>query len=280
MVMPTKQNAAKTCQIHSTAIVSPEAELGNNVFIGPYCCVGPDVKLGDGVKLFSHVVINGKTTIGNNTEIYPFACLGDPPQDLHDSGNLAELVIGNNNRIGHYVSMNGGTEKGGLITRIGNNNFFMDGSHVGHDCRIGDHNILTNHVLLAGHVHVENHVTFGGDAGVSQFVRIGNGSMIAASAIVTSDLIPYGYAFPSEGLAILRGLNIIGMKRLGIGEKEILATRKAYRKIFASDNTLFQDRLQEVKQEFATNTYVQEIVRFIESDSKKSLCKPADKNTN
>lgn len=276
--MSLEQNTQQSCQIHATAVISPKAELGCNVLVGPYCCIGPEVKLGDNVKLFSHVVINGKTTIGSHTEIYSFACLGDPPQDLHDTGALSELIIGSHNRIGHYVSMNGGTEKGGFITRIGNYNFFMDGSHVGHDCQIGNHNIFTNHVLLAGHVNVENHVNFGGASAVAQFVRIGQGSMIAASAVVTSDLIPYGYAFPSDGLAMLRGLNIIGMKRLEISEKEILATRKAYRQIFANDNNLFETRLQAVKQEFATHTYVQEIINFIESDSKKALCKPIDKN--
>lgn len=263
--------------IHPTAIVSPKAELGTNVSIGPYCCIGDEVKLNDNVQLMSHVVINGNTIIGSHTIIYPFACLGDPPQDKSYHGEDSQLIVGSHNRIGHYVTINGGTEHDGLITKIGNHNFFMDGSHVGHDAQVGDYVVLTNQVLIAGHVLIGDHVTIGGGTKVKQHIRIGRGAMISGDVGLVDDVIPYGYVFPFSDRGFLRGLNIIGMKRLGIPENKILEARKAYRQIF-QDKYSLDERLVSTKSEFGNNEIVQEIIKFIEHRGKNPICKPEIKN--
>lgn len=264
-------------KIHPTAIISPTAELGANVSIGPYCCIGDKVKLGDNVHLMSHVVINGNTTIGSHTIIYPFACLGDPPQDKSYHGEDSQLVIGSHNRIGHYVTINGGTEHGGLVTKIGNYNYFMDGSHIGHDSQVSDYVVLTNHVLIAGHVVIDDYVTIGGGKKVKQHIRIGRGAMISGAVGLGDDVIPYGYVFPFSDRGFLRGLNILGMKRLRIPENKILEARRAYRQIFQGHN-LFNESLVSTKLEFNDNEIVQEIIKFIEHRGKNSICKPEIKN--
>ena len=159
-------------EIHATAIVEPGARLGDNVAVGPYCTVGPDVELGDGVALVSHVVVDGRTTVGANTRVFPFASIGLQPQDLKYKGEASELVIGCNNVIREQVTMNPGTEGGGMVTRIGNNCLFMVGSHVAHDCQIGDHVIMVNNATLGGHVHLDDWAIIGGLSAVHQFVRL------------------------------------------------------------------------------------------------------------
>ena len=164
-------------KIHTTAIVDSAAELGENVTIGPYCIVGPDVSLGDGVSLMSHVVVGGRTTIGANTHIYPFASIGQAPQDMKYKGERSELVIGWNNIIREYVTMNPGTEGGGMVTRVGNNGLFMVSAHVAHDCIVGDHVVMANSAALAGHVEIGDYAILGGLSAVHQFVRIDSSSL-------------------------------------------------------------------------------------------------------
>ena len=141
-------------QIHATAIIHSDAEVDENVVIGPYCCVGKDVKLGKDVQLSSHVVIEGHTSIGDGTKVFPFASIGHEPQDLKYGGEQSNLVIGVNNTIREHVTMNPGTQGGGMFTRIGDNCLFMIGAHVAHDCQIGDNVILVNNATLAGHVNI------------------------------------------------------------------------------------------------------------------------------
>ncbi|MBT3334472.1 MAG: acyl-ACP--UDP-N-acetylglucosamine O-acyltransferase, partial [Rhodospirillaceae bacterium] len=159
--------------IHPSAIIEEGAEIGDGVSIGPYSIVGPDVTLGDGVELMSHVVVWGHTTVGANSRIFPFASIGHQPQDLKFAGEESRLIIGANTIIREHVTMNPGTEGGGLVTKIGDNCLFMIGAHVAHDCQIADNVILVNNATLAGHVSIEEWAIIGGLSAVHQFVRIG-----------------------------------------------------------------------------------------------------------
>ena len=209
--------------IHPSAIVEQGAELGQGVAVGPFCHVGPRVRLGDGVTLKSHVVIAGDTGIGADTVIFPFACIGEAPQDLKFQGEQTRLVIGARNRIREYVTMNPGTGGGGGLTQVGDDGLFMAGSHVAHDCRIGNHVILVNNVAIAGHCVLEDEVIVGGLSGVHQFVRIGRGAMIGALTMVTADVLPHALVSGPRGQ--LEGLNLVGLKRRGAGRAEIAALR-------------------------------------------------------
>ncbi|MCT4332530.1 acyl-ACP--UDP-N-acetylglucosamine O-acyltransferase [Paracoccus sp. YLB-12] len=209
--------------IHPTAVIEDGAQLGAGVRIGPFCVVGPQVRLDDGVELKSHVVVTGDTSIGGETTIFPFASIGEVPQDLKFRGEHVRLQIGARNRIREYVTINPGTEGGGGVTVIGDDGLFMAGSHVAHDCRIGNGVILVNNASVAGHCHLEDDVIIGGLSGVHQWVRIGRGAMIGAVTMVTADVIPYGLVQGPRGH--LDGLNLVGLKRRGASRAEIIALR-------------------------------------------------------
>ncbi len=258
-------------QIHSTAIIEQGARLGEGAVIGPYCCVGGMVELGDGVRLHSHVVVAGKTTIGPNTHVYPFASIGHPPQDLKYKGEESELVIGANNVIREHATMNPGTAGGGMITRIGNNCLFMVGAHVAHDCDIANHVIMANNATLAGHVAVDDFAILGGLSAVHQFCRIGRHAMIGGMSGVENDVIPYGSVTGNR--ARLDGLNIVGLRRRGFSRSEVAAMRKAYRLLFAQEGTM-AERLEDVAEMYRDNVAVMEIVGFIRSDSSRAICQP------
>ncbi|MDO5647404.1 acyl-ACP--UDP-N-acetylglucosamine O-acyltransferase [Paracoccus sp. (in: a-proteobacteria)] len=210
-------------RIHPSAVIEPGAQIGAGVEIGPFCVVGPQVELGDGAVLKSHVVVTGETVIGPETVVFPFACIGEVPQDLKYRGERARLDIGARNRIREYVTMNPGTEGGGGLTRVGDDGLFMAGSHVAHDCQIGDRVILVNNVAIAGHCVLEDDVIVGGLSGVHQFVRIGRGAMIGAVTMVTADVIPYGLVQGPRGH--LDGLNLVGLKRRGASRADMAALR-------------------------------------------------------
>jgi UDP-N-acetylglucosamine acyltransferase len=257
--------------IHPTAVIEEGATLGKNVSVGPYCTVGAEVKLEDGVTLVSHVVVMGRTTVGANTKIFPFASIGAPPQDLKYKGEPSQLVIGCNNLIREHVTMNPGTEGGGMLTSIGNNCLFMVGAHVAHDCRISDHVILVNNATLAGHVEVGEWAILGGLSAVHQFVRIGRHAMIGGMSGVENDVIPYGSVLGNR--ARLSGLNVVGLKRRNFDRETIHALRNAYRLLFAPEGTM-AERIKDVAEVFKTNEPVMEIVNFIRADSNRAICQP------
>ena len=205
--------------VHPTAVVSSQANIGNDVRIGPYCVIGPESVIGDGVFLHSHVVIDGQTVVGEGTNIYPFASIGLPPQDLKYKGEDSSLIIGARNQIREHVTMNPGTEGGGMKTIIGDDCLFMIGSHVAHDCIIGNHVILANNATLGGHVQVGDFAIIGGLSGIHQFVRIGAHAMVGGMSGVEQDLIPYGSAMGER--AKLRGLNLIGLQRRDFSREDI-----------------------------------------------------------
>jgi UDP-N-acetylglucosamine acyltransferase len=261
--------------IHGTAIVDPAAKIGAGVSIGPYCVVGEGVTLGDGVVLKSHVVVDGITDVGAGTQIYPFASIGMPPQDLKYAGEKSRLIVGRNNVIREHVTMNPGTEGGGMETRVGNNGLFMIGSHIAHDCRVGDNVIMANNATLAGHVIVGDFAVIGGLAAVHQFVRIGPHAMIGGLSGVEHDVIPFGSVMGER--ASLAGLNIIGLKRRGFDRDIIHGIRSAYRSLFEGEGTL-EERLDAVATEHDGNAVVQEVVAFIRSESKRGLVIPKSEN--
>ncbi|NQW00699.1 MAG: acyl-ACP--UDP-N-acetylglucosamine O-acyltransferase [Rhodospirillales bacterium] len=258
--------------IHPSAIVDPAAKIGEGAIVGPYCTVGADVELGVGVELISHVSVAGRTKIGANSRIFPFASIGHQPQDLKYGGEPSELVIGVNNVIREHVTMNPGTEGGGMVTRIGNNCLFMVGAHVAHDCLIGDHTILVNNATLAGHVEIGEFAIIGGLSAVHQFVRIGKHAMIGGMSGVEHDVIPYGSVIGNR--ARLSSLNLVGLKRRNFSRDQIHELRKAYRLIFAEEGTL-AERLVDVAEDFSDNEAVMEIVNFIRRDSSRAICQPS-----
>jgi len=257
--------------IHPTAVIEPGAVLHQSVSVGAYCVIGSEVNLAEGVKLESHVVVSGRTTIGRNTHVFPFASLGFPPQDLKFKGEKSTLTIGENNVIREHVTMNPGTEGGGMTTTIGNNCLFMVGAHVAHDCVVGNNVILANCAAIAGHVHVGDFAIIGGLSAVHQFVRIGAHAMIGGMSGVESDVIPYGSAYGER--ASLKGLNLTGLKRRGFDKDSINTIRKAFRMLFDSNDSdgKFIDRLDSVKNAYADNKEVMEIIEFIKADTSRDI---------
>jgi len=257
--------------IHPTAVIDPKARISESAIIGPFCVVGPEVEVGESVELVSHVVVAGRTTVGSGTRIFPFASIGHRPQDLKYKGEPSTLEIGSNNQIREHVTMNPGTEGGGMVTRVGNDCLFMASAHVAHDCILGDHVIMANNATLAGHVTVGEYAFLGGLSAVHQFVRIGKHAMIGGMSGVEADVIPFGMVIGNR--AYLNGLNIVGLKRRGFSRDEVHTLRNAYRLLFAPEGTL-QERLSDVEEQFKDNAVVMEIVEFIRSDSSRSLSTP------
>ena len=261
---------------HHTSIISEKAVLGTNVTIGPYCIVNENVKIGNNVNLKAHVYIDGNTTIGDNCTFFPYCSIGSSPQDLKYKGEESILKIGDNNIFREYVTVNPGTEGGGLKTIIGDNCLFMINAHVAHDCKIGNNVIMVNNASLAGHVILEDFAIMGALSGAHQFCRIGKHSMIGGLSGVDSDVIPYGTVIGNR--AYLSGLNIIGLKRRGFSKDIIQDLRKAYGLLFSSQEGTFSDRVKEVSEEFLDNEPIQEIVQFLKSEKSRSICKPKNAN--
>jgi UDP-N-acetylglucosamine acyltransferase len=260
-------------EVHSNAVIDPGAQIGKDCFIGPYCVIGPNVVLGEAVRLHSHVVIDGRTTIGARTQIYPFSSIGQPPQDLKYKGEPSELHIGSDNIIREHVTMNPGTEGGGMITSIGNHCLFMPGSHVAHDCRIGNHVIMANNATLAGHVVLEDFVIMGGLSGAQQFVRVGRNAIIGAMAGTKNDVIPFGMVMGRPGM--LAGLNLVGLKRAGVNAKEIQTLLKAYEVLFGAEGTL-AERIDAVSEQFGGQATIDSLLEFLRKETSRPILQPED----
>lgn len=254
--------------IDPTARVHAGAVIGHDVSIGPYCVIGGNVVVGDGCKLVSQVHIQGHTTVGPRTRIAPFASLGGPPQSTRYRGGPTTLVIGADCDIRESVTMNVGTEDGGGTTTVGERCLVMVGSHIGHDCHIGNDVTFANNAVLGGHVVVGDNAFLGGQIAVHQFVRIGEGAMIGGMSGVPADVIPFGTAVGFR--ATLRGVNIVGMKRRGCSRDDIRRVWRAYRMLFYGDAT-FEERQSVVEREFAGHPLVGKIVDFIRSSGHRAL---------
>ena len=254
--------------IHSTAVVSADARIAASADVGPFCVIAGEVEIGEQTTIESHARIGsayGSVRIGSNNLIQCGAVLGGPAQDYSFSDGRTELVIGDDNRIGEYVSISLGTLKGGGCTRIGDNNFIMAFSHLGHDCQVADHVVITNGTQLAGHITVEHHALLSGLAGITQFVRIGAYSFLVAGAFANKDILPYTIA---EGhWAVPKAVNRIGLKRAGFGAAERRNIEQAIR--IALDKSATMDEVQSrIRAECDVDAAVEHLLGFIASSER------------
>ncbi len=256
--------------IHPSAVVEDGAQIDPSATVGPFCLIGSGVVLGPDVELKSHVVVTGRTTVGEGTVIFSFAVIGEIPQDLKFKGETSALEIGKRNRIREHVTMNGGTEGGGGVTRVGDDGLFMAGCHIAHDARVGNRVIVVNSAAVAGHCVLEDDVIIGGLSGIHQFVRIGQGAIIGAVTMVTNDVIPYGLVQAPRG--DLDGLNLVGLKRRGVKRADITALRAAFQMLAQGEGT-FHDRAERLGTETESD-YVKQIVAFILGESDRSFLTP------
>ncbi len=256
-------------KIHPTAIVDPHAELANDVVIGPYVVIGANVKIAAGTKIQSHAVVDGLTTMGRGNVVFPFATVGTIPQDLKYRGEPSELIIGDNNTIREFASLNPGTVGGGMITRVGSQNLLMMYCHIAHDCIVGNRNVIANGATLGGHVVIEDNVIVGGLVGIHQFVRIGSGAILGAGAMVSKDVPPFCNATGDR--AKLHGLNVEGMKRRGFDKAKIDAIHKAYRVVFRS-KLKTNEALEKIRKELPALQEIEQFVSFIAA-SERGICR-------
>ena len=256
--------------IHKTAIIDSKAKISSNVKIGAYSIIGPYVEIDNDVIIQSHVNIAGHTIIGKNNRIYPMASIGSDPQDLKYKGEKTTLMIGDNNTIREHVTINTGTMQGGGITKVGSNNLIMIGAHIAHDCIIGNNIVMANNSAVAGHAEVEDFVIIGAKCGVQQFTRIGKMAMIGGMTGVSRDVIPYGLSTGNRNF--LNGINVIGLRRDKVQNKEIIGLTEAYKEIFKSKN--LNKNLSELNGKFTDNVLVKEVLEFINKDKKRPICTP------
>ncbi len=261
--------------IDPTARVEDGAVIGEGTTIGPYCVVGRDVVIGANCKLIAHAHVMGHTTVGDGCTVYPFASLGGAPQDLSYRGEPTRLQIGAGCTIREGVTMNVGTVKGGGLTRVGERGFFMNNSHVGHDCIVGNDVIFATSATLGGHCEIGDFVYIGGLSAVHQFARVGPQVMIGGVCGVRGDIIPYGLV--NGQYARLEGLNIIGMKRRKFTRERLAAVRSFYQKLFEAPG-VFSERLSTVQPLAASDPAIAEILQFIEAGKQRSLCLPSGRN--
>ena len=257
--------------VHPTSIIHEGCEIDESVRIGAYSIIGPNVKIGKNSKIHSHVLIDGNTTIGFNNEIYSFSVLGSNPQHLKYQGEKTELLIGNNNVFREHVTVHPGTKVGVQKTIIGDNGFFMVGSHVAHDCLVGNNVVFVNNAVIGGHVEISDFVYLGGQSAVHQYCRIGKHAIIGAGTTIDGDVIPYTSVIGSRGY--LSGLNLVGLKRRSFKKDEIKTLRNIYRLLFAPEGT-FNERLLEVSETFNENVLVKEILSFLKENLNRPLVHP------
>jgi UDP-N-acetylglucosamine acyltransferase len=259
--------------IHKTAVVDIAAKISSSVKIGPYCVIGPNVEIGDNTIIHSHVNISGNTIIGKDNKIFPFASIGNDPQDLKYNGEKTKLKIGDKNTIREYVTINPGTADGGGLTVVGSSCLFMISSHVAHDCIVGDNVIIANNVPLGGHAIIGESVIIGGNSAVQQFTRIGKMAMIGGMTGVLNDVIPYGLSIGNRNF--LQGLNLIGLRRKEIPNKEIISLSEAYKEIFKTNK--LTENLNNLNGSLKENLLVKDVVDFINQDKKRPICTPFSK---
>ncbi|MBX3531849.1 MAG: acyl-ACP--UDP-N-acetylglucosamine O-acyltransferase [Rhizobiaceae bacterium] len=258
-------------EIHPLALVEKGAQLGAGVRVGPFCHVGPEVVLGDGVHLLSHVSVTGATTVGARTQVHPHAALGGPPQDLKHKDARTTLTVGADCLIREGFTAHRGTEHGGGHTRIGDRCFLMANSHVAHDCHIGNGIIMANGSVMGGHCEIDDNVIISGLVAIHQFVRIGRGAMLGGGARVAGDVIPYGMAQGDR--ATLRGLNVVGLRRAGASHSDIAALRQAYLMLFDRARPVAEN-VERVRTAFPGNARVAEVLLFFTAKGRRIFTVP------
>ncbi|MGF9691215.1 MULTISPECIES: acyl-ACP--UDP-N-acetylglucosamine O-acyltransferase [unclassified Rhizobium] len=262
---------ASSARIHPLAVVEEGAVIGENVVVGPFSHIGARVVLKDDVQVISNAVVDGLTEIGRGSKIFPMAVIGGVSQSLHEAGAESRLVVGENCTMREGVTMNTGTVGGGGITSVGDNCLFLANSHVAHDCRLGSGIILSNNVMLAGHVHVGDRAILSGGCAVHQFSRIGRQAFIGGLSAVNYDVIPYGMLNGNPG--VLGGLNVVGMSRAGIDRSVIHQVRRAFKQIFDGEGSV-RTRAAEVREEYLDCPEALEIIDFIGAESDRAISSP------
>ena len=257
--------------IHPTAVVDANAELADNVKIGPLCVIGPNVKIGPDCELVAQIHITGHTTLGRKNTIYPFASMGTPPQDYDFNGEVSYLKIGDGNTFREGFTANPGT-KPGTETVIGNNCYFMANSHVAHNCVIGDNVIMANDALPAGYAEIGDRAILSGLTAVHQFCRVGRLAMIGGCCAISKDLPPYMMCFTKNNR--VSGLNLIGMKRSGIPAESIKAMKQVYRIFFRSALTP-KLAMEKIEAEVPITPEVEEFMDFVKTTKRGILMGPA-----
>ncbi len=248
--------------------ISKKAKIHSSVKIGPYCVIGDNIEIGEDCVLHSHVSLSGNTKIGKNNIFYPFSSIGSAPQDLKYKGEKSFLTIGNDNTFRENVTVNPGTEGGGLYTKIKDNCLFMVGAHIAHDCMIGSNTILANNATLAGHVEIDNNAIIGGNSAIHQFVKIGKNAMVGGMSGLEKNLIPYGLYIGIR--SNMKGLNLIGLKRKGLDNREIKTLNQFIEKIFNKNDSI-ENNLNKVNNEVKSIEEAKEIIDFIEKSNKRGL---------
>ena len=251
--------------IHPTAIISPKAELGRNVVVGPYSIIGDDVILHDGIRVGSHCVIEGPSEFGSGSLFYPFVSAGQAPQDLKYRGERSWLRAGERNTFREFTTLQRGTEGGGNLTEIGDDNLIMAQAHIAHDCRIGNHVIFANGSTLAGHVIVEDHATLGAYAGIHQFCRVGKHAFIGGYSVVVKDALPYARTVGNH--AQCYGQNTLGLRRSGFSNEEIRRITHAFRLLLAAKLNTSQ-AVEVIKRELSGWPEIDYLIEFIESSER------------
>ncbi|HUW79300.1 MAG TPA: acyl-ACP--UDP-N-acetylglucosamine O-acyltransferase [Acidocella sp.] len=254
--------------IHPTALIAEGAVIGAGVSIGPFCTVGAQVVLENGVELVSHVVVDGRTRIGAGAKLFPFCTVGLAPQDLKYKGEDTETIIGPRTQIREHGSIHRGTVTGTGITRIGADCLLMASVHVAHDCQVGDGVIMSNNVVLGGHVEIGDRAVLGGTAALLQFVRVGTGAMVGGLTGVTADVSPYCFVFGPRAQMV--GLNIVGLRRRGLSKTQLHLVRAAHKFIFSGPG-VFAERVAAARGEFGADPYVTEMLDFMANPSRHGL---------
>lgn len=257
-----------TAKIHPSAFVSPKAQLGENVSIGPCACIDDDVVIGDNTRIDGFASIRQYTRLGKNNHVFSYAMVGEVPQDLKFHGEVSRLEIGDNNRIREFATLHRGTEGGGGVTRVGDNCLLMAYTHVAHDCQLGSNIVMSNNATLAGHVEVQDNAIIGGLSAIHQFVRIGCNAFVGGMTGIAMDLPPYMLA--SGERAGVHGPNAVGLRRLGLPKENVAAVRAAFRLIWLS-GTPRKEALERAAKEFTDFPQVMEIVNFIQSSQRGVL---------
>jgi UDP-N-acetylglucosamine acyltransferase len=256
-------------EIHPTAIISPNAEIEEDTYIGPFCIIHDQVHIKKGTRLISNVVVEGATEIGEDCTIYPFTSIGLPPQDMKYKGEKTGVKIGNQNTIREYITIHRASVSGDGITSIGDHNFLMAYVHIAHDCKIGTSVIMANLATLAGHVSVEDHAVVGGLVAIHQFTRIGAYAMVGGFSGVGQDIPPYMIA--SGARVKLFGLNTVGLKRHGFSDSTINELKKAYKILFREKRTL-KDAIKKIQEDLPYTDEIKRLIEFIQKN-KRGICR-------
>jgi len=251
-----------TAKIHAQAVVSSAAKLGEGVEVGAVAVVGPDVELGEGCVVHDHAVINGPSKFGASNVFHPFSVIGGDPQDYTFGGEHVALIAGDGNIFREHVTISRGTRKGGGVTRLGNDNFFLSCSHVGHDCQVGDGTLFVNGATLAGHVTVQDFVTIGAFSPVHQFCRLGRYAYIGACTVITQDVLPFSLIVTERETRCF-GANTIGLERKGFSPDRIQALQRAFKLLVRSKKNTTQ-ALDQMRKTLADSADVQEMIAFVE----------------